>query len=318
MMTTAFAEKRVAFVVGIDTYDNLAVTDQLKNAVNDAKAVAVQLRGLGFKVNLGTNLTRTEFNVLWDETLTQVEGGETLVVFFSGHGVELEGQNYLLPRDVPYTQQGRSTLLQRESLSLNILLDDLSMGDRLHPKVSVVMLDACRDNPFVPKGLRAVGAHGGLASVEAPDGIFVIYAAASQTTAFDRLPNETETANSLFTRTLLPLIGRADLSIQELSTKVKNDVWTLADQAGYAQRPTYYDGVIGRFCLPGCAAAVPGSSGHRTASRYRKLPSQEDEAKRLERKSGPRAGPSPPLPPSVPGTGPDRTPPSLPLGLTVQ
>ncbi len=291
LVTVAGAEKRVAFVVGIDTYDELGPTDQLKNAVNDATAVAAKLEALGFKVNFGTNLTRKAFNVLWDKTLNQIEGGETLVVFFSGHGVELEGRNYLLPRDVPYTQQGRSTLLQRESLSLNILLDDLSMGDRLHPQVSVVMLDACRDNPFVPEGLRSVGARGGLASVEAPDGIFVMYAAASRMTAFDRLPSEKDIANSLFTRTLLPLISRADLSIQELSTRVKDKVWTLADEAGYVQRPTYYDGIIGRFCLPGCVeppVAGSGSSGHRTTSRFGKPTGKEDLSKSLEAKGGPR------------------------------
>lgn len=94
----------------------------------------------------------------------------------------------------------------------------------------------------------------GLAGLPESDGIFVMYAAASSRTALDRLtPGDTATY-SVFTRTLLPLIGRADLSIQELGTELKNQVWELARNAEQEQRPTYYDGIVGRFCLPGCAA----------------------------------------------------------------
>ncbi len=87
MVSAAGAEKRVAFVVGIDTYDNLREADQLKNAVNDALKVASVLEGLKYEVELGVNLTRTQFTERWQQVVEKVTPSDTLVVFFSGHGV---------------------------------------------------------------------------------------------------------------------------------------------------------------------------------------------------------------------------------------
>ncbi|MEO8326669.1 MAG: formylglycine-generating enzyme family protein, partial [Nitrospirota bacterium] len=93
--------------------------------------------------------------------------------------------------------------------------------------------------------------------LESSDGIFVMYSAASNRTALDRLSPSDPVNYSVFTRVLLPLMGRRDLTIQELGTTVKNQVYGLAQRAGRDQRPTYYDGILGRFCLPGCAEVPP-------------------------------------------------------------
>jgi len=168
--------------------------------------------------------------------------------------VQIDGQNYLLPRDIPHIEYGRQAQLTREAISLNQLLADLSTGDRPHPKRSVVILDACRDNPLIPPGYKSGSTRGGLAKVEEPDGIFVMYSAANNRIALDRLSPSDPVKYSVFTRVLLPLLGRQDLTIQELSTTVKNQVYGLAKNAGHEQRPAYYDGILGRFCLPGCAS----------------------------------------------------------------
>ena len=255
--TNAQAAKKLAFVVGIDRYEHLAETDQLENAVNDAEAVRDKLKTLGYAVQFGKDLTRDAFYDLWYETLDMIDDEkDTLVVFFAGHGVELEGKNYLVPRNARHREGGRPGLLASLSISLNLLLDDLSRGrDRIHPDVSVVILDACRDNPFISKGRRGlVGRQGGLAKAPETAGVFVMYAAASQTVSYDRLPNDEGVQNSLYTRTLLPLLGRTDLTVQQLGTKVKDQVWALAEKAGFRQLPTTYDGIIGEFCIPGCEA----------------------------------------------------------------
>ena len=249
----AAEDKRIAFVVGVGTYDNLSPDKQLKNAVNDAEGVSTKLTEIGFQVTKAPNLTRSAFNAKWQTVLDSLGKDDTFVLYYSGHGVQIDGHNYLLPRDIPYIEYGRDEQLKREAISLNELLADLSSGDRPHPQSSVVILDACRDNPLIPPGYKSTSTARGLAGLPESDGLFVMYAAASNRTALDRLSPSDNAKYSVFTRTLLPLIGRTDLSIQELSNDLKDQVWKLAKSVGREQRPTYYDGIVGRFCLPGCS-----------------------------------------------------------------
>jgi len=98
---------RVAFVVGIGTYDNLPAQAQLKNPLNDGEAVAQKLSEIGFRVVNAPNLTRSNFNAKWQDVLNSLSEGDTFVMFFSGHGVQIDGLNYLLPRDIPHIEYGR-------------------------------------------------------------------------------------------------------------------------------------------------------------------------------------------------------------------
>lgn len=244
--------KRVAFVVGIGTYDNLSADKQLRNAVNDADGVSAKLTEIGFQVTKAPNITRSDFNEKWQNVLDRLAKDDTFVLYFSGHGVQISGQNYLLPRDIKFIEYGRDEQLKRESISLNELLADLSSGDRPHPKSTVVILDACRDNPLIPPGYKNAANASGLAGLPESDGVFIMYAAASNRTALDRLSPNDAAKYSVFTRTLLPLMGRTDLRIQDLGEELKDQVWKLARSVRRDQRPTYYNGMIGRFCLAGC------------------------------------------------------------------
>lgn len=248
--------KRVAFVVGIGTYDHLAPDKQLKNPVNDAEGVSAKLRDIGFRVTEAPNLKRSAFNEKWQSVLDGLTAEDTFVLFFSGHGVQIEGENYLLPRDIPFVEYGKQERLKRESISVNELLSDLATGDRPHPKRAVVILDACRDNPLIPPGYKSIKASSGLAKPSSTEGLFVIYSALENSVSLDRLPSDENSVRySVFTRVLLPLLGRQDLTLQNLSLKLKKEVSTLAKNAGRRQLPTYYDGTDGEpFCLPGCAA----------------------------------------------------------------
>jgi hypothetical protein len=249
--SSVVAGNRLAFVVGIGTYDQLPSHQQLQNAVNDAEGVSLKLAEIGFQVVSSPNLKRADFNIQWQKVLDTLTGEETFVFFFSGHGVQIDGQNYLLPRDIPHIKYGRQAQLTREAISLNQLLADLSMGDRPHPKRSVVILDACRDNPLIPPGYKSGSTRGGLAKVEEPDGIFVMYSAANNRTSLDRLSPSDPVKYSVFTRVLLPLLGRQDLTIQELSTTVKNQVWGLAKNAGHTSSGlrTMMESLGGFACL---------------------------------------------------------------------
>jgi uncharacterized caspase-like protein len=91
----------VALTIGIDAYQNLNADQRLRKAVNDSRSVGAALAAVGFEVILGENLQRLDFNRIWQRFLNRIEPGDTVAVFFAGHGVEIGGLNFLLTRDVP-------------------------------------------------------------------------------------------------------------------------------------------------------------------------------------------------------------------------
>jgi carboxyl-terminal processing protease len=188
--------------------------------------------------------------------LDKLAPGDTAAFYFSGHGVEIEGQNFLLPRDLPDVGYGRREQLRRESLSVSEFLLDLK---KRRPQVSLVILDACRTDPFISPELRSVADKGGLASItDPPEGTFIMYSAGAGETALDRLPaNDPDPTNSVYTRHLLPLLKTADLTLPELARRVRQNVHDLASRVPHIQRPAYYDGLIGHYCVAGCAVSTP-------------------------------------------------------------
>lgn len=252
-LTSEVSAKRVALVVGIDAYDNLTPDQQLKKAVNDARSLGETLQGLGYEVIAAENADRRGFNETWQTFLSSVEPGDEVAFFYAGHGVEIGGQNYLLPRDVPKPRSGEASLVKNESLGVTQLMVDLQEKS---PRVSIIVLDACRDNPFAADGTRSIGGTRGLARVEAPEGTFVMYSAGAGQSALDRLSDRDANPNSVFTRSLMPLIKTKGLGLQEVALRVREQVVELANSAGFKQTPAYYDQVIGRFCPAGCEAEI--------------------------------------------------------------
>jgi hypothetical protein len=252
----AMAEKRHAFVVGINVYDKLPAHHQLKKAVGDARAMGEALTSLGFAVTPLYDVKRGELVERWSQFLEQVRPGDTVAVVFSGHGIELEGANYLLPRDVPRVRTGRESQLRNESLSFGQMMTDLR---ERRPRFAFVVLDACRDNPF-EEGGKTVGGKRGLVQVEPLEGTFVMFSAGAGQTALDRLSETDAAATSVFTRTLVPLMRQPGLSLLDMADSVGEQVRALASTIGHRQRPAFYSNVDGgrRVCLAGCdvAAAV--------------------------------------------------------------
>lgn len=248
----AHAAKRVAFVVGIDAYDNLPDQQQLKKAVNDAKAIGETLTGLGYDVQKADNVGRLDFLRQWQLFLNRLEPGDEATVFFAGHGVEIDGQNFLLPRDVPRVESGEEEVLKASGLSLAALLDQVR--DR-HPQVGLYILDACRDNPFVDGKGRGIGGTRGLARVEPPSGTFIMFSAGAKESALDRLSDNDPNPNSVYTRTLLPRL-KASGRITDIARDVRREVRELAASVAHVQTPAYYDEVVGDFCPAGCEAKI--------------------------------------------------------------
>ena len=242
----AHAERRLALSVGIDVYDNLPAHEQLRKAVNDARAMGAALRELGFEAAVVENVPKLDFTRAWQRFLNRLEAGDTAALFFAGHGVEIAGLNYLLPRDVPKVVPGEDRVLAEASIRFNGLMDDLR--DK-KVRVALFIVDACRDNPFRDGRGRSVGGTRGLARIEAAKGSFVMYSAGAGEQALDRLSDADRDPNSIYTRALLPILKTPGLSLPEIARRVRRMVVEAARGAGRDQTPAYYDELLGDFVL---------------------------------------------------------------------
>ena len=288
-------------MVGIDAYDNLPDQQQLKKAVNDAEAIGEALVGLGYDVQKADNVGRLDFLRQWQLFLNRLEPGDEAAVFFAGHGVEIDGQNFLLPRDVPRVASGEEEVLKASGLSLAALLDQVR--DR-HPQIGLYILDACRDNPFVDGKGRGIGGTRGLARVEPPSGTFIMFSAGAKELALDRLSDNDPNPNSVYTRTLLPRL-KASGRITDIARDVRREVRELAASVAHVQTPAYYDEVVGDFCPAGCearTAAAPAAIAIQPPTEAK--PAEATPAAVAPVEAAPAAAPAEPAPPQTPAAPP--------------
>src|SRR5882757_128517 len=204
----ASAEKRVAFVVGNGTYKNVAA---LPNPSIDAKAMASALRNVGFDVVEGSNLTRDKMTEKLLDFGKKAQGADVAVFFYAGHGIAIGGTNYLLPIDADI----KSEMDVKLGAAINIDLTlDQTMSDA---KVKLVLLDACRDNPFAAKiksnapSTRSVSVQTGLAEMKSGECTLIAFATGPGQTALDGQ----EGTNSPFTRALIAHITTPGVEIQQ-------------------------------------------------------------------------------------------------------
>jgi hypothetical protein len=240
---SARAENRFAFVVGNDAYRNVA---QLQKAVNDSRAVSRSLQQLGFRVTQGENLAWRDFVEKFSLFENSIQPGDTAFLFYSGHGVEIDGANYLIPVDAPKVAPEQQSLLKDVSISTDNLIQRLkARGTR----TQIVVLDACRENPFRQASGRSVGGARGLAGASLPGGVFMIYSAGVGEIALDRLSDSDANPNSVFTRSFLPLLENPDNSLIAVAKQTRAAVKQLANSIGQTQSPAYYDEIDGEIFL---------------------------------------------------------------------
>lgn len=237
-----FAQTRRALLVGINNYRNV---DKLQKAVGDVQAMKSALEKLGFTVDLLTDPDRLTLNLGVSNFAGKIQKGDVAFVQFSGHGVALDGENYLLPVDIPKPGTGDKEVLKSESLALTSLLERVRKPG---PGAAIFVIDACRDNPFANAGTRSIGTRGGLANVEAgsgPGGAFIMYSAGYGQTAVDRLSDNDPEPTSIYTRTLLRKISVEGKPITDIAREVREDVEVMAASINHEQRPAYYDEMSG-------------------------------------------------------------------------
>jgi hypothetical protein len=228
--------RRVALVIGNDAY---TAVPKLKNARADAQAMAKGLEHVGFKVMLRLDLTERGMKDALRTFRTDIQGGDEVIVFFAGHGVQLGAANYLLPVDIRGDTEEQ---VRDEAIPLQRVLDDLS---ERKARFSLAIVDACRDNPFRGTG-RAIGGRG-LAPAAAASGQMVIFSAGAGQQALDRLGDNDREANGVFTRVFLREMSRPGVPVDRVVRTVRNEVVRLARTVGHEQVPALYDQTLGDF-----------------------------------------------------------------------
>jgi hypothetical protein len=261
----ARAEKRVALVIGNDRYVNMPADRQLRKAVNDANTVATALRSLGFDVLIGTDLGRQAMIDKLAEFAAQLEAGDTAAFFFAGHGVAIQGVNYLVPSDVPAVSEGAEARVRGASLAEPDIIAELQARS---VRVALLVIDACRDNPFPRAAGRSIGNTRGLADAKPARGVFTLYSAGIGQTALDRLSDRDDANNSVFTRIFAEQLLRPELHLGDLAVEVRERVAVLALQATdgsgqpapHEQTPAYYDQTLGGRIFLGRAGSADSSA----------------------------------------------------------
>jgi len=236
-LTPAVPTRR-ALVIGNDNYQSVP---KLLNAREDAQAMARSLSDMGFQVQLELDLRERNMRAALRQFKSRVEGGDEVIIFFAGHGVQLAGTNYLLPVDITGENEEQ---IRDESIQLQRILDDMT---EKRAKFTLAMLDACRDNPFKGSG-RSIGSRG-LAPTNAATGQMVIFSAGTGQQALDKLgPNDPE-KNGLFTRVFLKEMQKPGISVDRILRNVRTEVVNLAKTVGHDQVPAIYDQVVGEYFL---------------------------------------------------------------------
>ena len=168
--------KQLAVVVGNDAY---AEVPQLVAGVNDARAMRDSLQSVGFDVELVENGTKRQMSRSFSKVESKIEPGDTVVFHFSGHGFEIDGQNWLLPIDVPAAREGEAGLVKDEAFNAADVIE------RFRTKGAgrvIAILDACRNNPFA-RSFRSSTL--GLAQMDAPSGALLAFATSPGSVASD-------------------------------------------------------------------------------------------------------------------------------------
>jgi hypothetical protein len=236
-------EQRVALVIGNAAYKSAP----LRNPLNDSRAMQASLRELGFQVIAVENGTRKAMQQAlrqFRDKLTETTVG---LFYYSGHGMQVRGINYLVPVDAEIRSEAE---VEEEAVSLNGLLARL---DEARNRLNLVILDACRDNPF-ERSFRS-GSRG-LGQVDAPSGTLIAYATAPGRTAADG-----SGTNGLYTSALLKAMREPGLQVEEVFKRVRAEVQTASKRE---QVPWEASSLTGNFQFrPGGviadAAAAPAT-----------------------------------------------------------
>ena len=249
--------KNVALVVGNSDYVN---EPHLKNPANDAKAMAAALRTKGFEVIEVENATKAEFENAIGRFGDELGAGATGLFYYAGHGMQVDGRNFLLPIDAKIQREERVRI---EAIDAD---DVISQMTDAKAKVSMVILDACRNNPFEHR-FRSVG--GGLAQMNAPEGTFIAYATAPGSIAADGTGD-----HGAYTQALLEAMQQPGLKVEDVFKTVRINVSRITKGV---QVPWESSSLTGDFYF---TPAAPSSTGLAAQAELAKIAAARAELER--------------------------------------
>ena len=229
---TGSAARRVALIIGNGSYKNVHPLD---NPPRDAKLVAAALNDVGFQtVTLANDLTRDKFFEALHSFAVEAEKADWAVVYYAGHGMEIGGINYLIPVDAKLAAD-------RDAETQAVALEQVLAAVGGARKLRLVMLDACRDNPFAPTMQRTIAlklVDKGFSNIEPGAGFMVVYAAKHGETALDG-----EGVDSPFAVAVAHDVKQPKVEVRKLFDIVRDDVWTATK---HEQQPFTYGSPSGR------------------------------------------------------------------------
>ena len=235
--STAWAVKdRVALVLGLGEYQTI---EPLKNTRNDASAMADTLSGIGFDVTLSLDATSDQLYQLLDDFAFRSETADLALIYYAGHGVEVQGENFLIPTDADVSS---NLDVQRQSISLSQLLKAVERAR----KMRIVILDSCRDNPLGDiiklnhrddANSEIAPVHGGLAAADPDRGTLVAFAAKDGQVALDGSGD-----NSPYALALMEKMVQPGLEISLMFRQVRDRV---LETTANLQEPHTYGSLTG-------------------------------------------------------------------------
>lgn len=227
-------DKRVALVIGNAKYE----TSPLTNPTNDSADVAAKLKGYGFEVVYRENLKMRQIGSMLREFKSKLTPGSTALVFYAGHGLQVRGENYFPTIDADIQSEED---IQNQSIGLRQLMDIL---EEAKTRTNIVMLDACRNNPF-ERRTRSLSR--GLASTSAPSGTMIAYSTRPGSVAEDGSGR-----NGLYTEQLLKLMDTK----KPIEQVLKQLVSSVKAASKGRQEPWSEGSLEGDFCFAGCLDAT--------------------------------------------------------------
>ena len=236
----ATTQRRVAVVIGNGAYTNIK---KLKNPVNDATDVAAALQELGFELaggGPGLNLTQAQMKARIREFGNKLRGGGVGVFYYAGHGIQFNGKNFLLPVDIAIENEAD---VEDAAVDLQLALNNLAFADN---GLNIMILDACRNNPFEGKVRSAAD---GLAEVRAATGTLIAYATAPGSVASDGTGR-----NGAYTEALLKQIKQPGVEVLDMFRQVREEVYQASSRK---QVPWTNDSLIGKFYFKPADAPKP-------------------------------------------------------------
>jgi uncharacterized caspase-like protein len=231
----AVPERRVALVIGNSAY---TAVPPLANPMRDARGMSAALKRLGFDVVEGYDLKMDDMTNLVRQFAQKLDGAKAGLVYYAGHGIAVGDENYLIPVDATLRSEAD---LDFRAVNVQLILRQMQRDER----VNIVILDACRDNPFATQlAARSRSVTRGLTPIEtqSASGILIAFATDPRATALD---GERD-GHSPFTDALLKHIETPEVSITTVMDRVRADVW---EATGKKQKPWTNSSIIGEFKL---------------------------------------------------------------------